>query len=341
MSLIAPLVGSKLHIYSLGIVAANKELSSKFIEVTPIEALMMLDGEISDNLQQVRSKGRSASGNTYEDSIDTTASIQAEWLPIGITNRVTPPDVRRGEHVVLYKFGDVDKYYWTTLLYDMRLRKLETAIWAFSNTRNESTDGTADTTYFLEVSTHKKLVHLHTSVSDGEPFTYDIQLNTKDGVFTFQDDIGNYIQLDSKNVRIEVKNADGSWIDMNRKTINIYAPQDINLRADNNINISAGNNINSDAGTDINSDAGSSINDKTLQITTEAGQTTNTVPVTTFTGQVIIGGGMAVSGGSGGASATVQGTLQLTSGDITADGISLKAHSHVEQGDGNPVSPPF
>jgi hypothetical protein len=332
MSITPPTTGSKLHIYGLGIVAANKELHSKFIEVVPIEATPMLDGEITDNMETIVTKGKDASGSVYENSVNTTASIQAEWLPIGGSNRATAPDVRRGEHVVLYKFGDTDKYYWVTLIYDMKLRKLETAIWVFSNTRNEDVDGTADTTYFLEISTHRKLVHLHTSKSDGEPFVYDIQLNTKDGVFTFQDDIGNYIQLDSKNVRIEAKNADGSWIDMNRRVINMYAPEDINLRADNNINISAGNSI--------NSDAGSSINDKTPVITTEADSTTNTVPVTTFTGQVIIGGGMAVSGGSG-ASATVQGTVEVTGGDVIVEGISFLPHGHIEQGDGNRVGPPI
>lgn len=332
MSITAPTTGSKLHIYGLGIVAANKQLNSKFIEVVPIEATPMLDGEITDNMETIVTNGKDANGAIYENSVLTTASIQAEWLPIGISNRMTSPDVRRGEHVVLYKFGDTDKYYWTTLLYDMKLRKLETVIWVFSNTRDEDADGTPDTTYFLEISTHKKLVHLHTSKSDGEPFVYDIQLNTKDGVFTFQDDIGNYIQLDSKNVRIEIKNADGSWIDMNKRTINIYAPEDINMRADNNINISAGNSINSDAGT--------SINDSTGEINTTASQTTNTVPMSIFTGKVVIGGGMAVSGGGGGASATIQGSLQLTDGDITADDISLKEHSHLEQGDGNRVSPP-
>lgn len=330
--------GSKLRIFGLGIVAANKELRSKFIEVTPIETTPMLDGEITDNIETIITKGRDANGGIYENSIITTASIRAEWLPIGSSNRATAPDVRRGEHVVIYQFGDTDKYWWTTLFYDMKLRKLETAIFVFSNTRNEDKDGSPDTTYFLEISTHKKLIHLHTSKSDGEPFVYDLQLNTKDGVFTFQDDIGNYIQLDSKNVRIEAKNADGTWIDMNRRDINVYAPNDINIRADNNINISAGNSINSDAGNEINSSAGSSINDTTSEITTTANSTTNTVPVTTFTGQTIIQGGMAVSGGSGGASATVQGSLQLTGGDITADSISLKGHRHQEQGDGNPTS---
>jgi len=234
-------MASKLQVYGIGIVAANKPLSSKLIEVTPIEDLTMLDGEITDNMVDVTAKGKDTAGGAYESNVSTTVTVTAEWLPVGMSNRVTPPDVRRGEHVVLYRFADVDKYYWTTLLYDMKLRKLETVIYAFSNTRNEDVDGSADTTYFLEVSTHKKLIHLHTSKSDGEPFVYDLQLNTADGVFTFQDDIGNYIQLDSKNVRIEIKNADGSIVDLDRRVINIHAPEDVNISAGNNINIIAGN----------------------------------------------------------------------------------------------------
>lgn len=323
-----PVEGSKLQIYGLGIVAANKPVTAKIIEVTPIEDLNFLDGEITDNVMEVSSKGKDAAGGSYETSIATTASIRAEWIPIGISNRVTPPDVRRGEHVVLYRFGDTDKYYWTTLRYDMYLRKLETVIYAFSNTQEEAVDGMADTTYFLEISTHKKIIHLHTSKSDGEPFVYDFQLNTKEGVFTIQDDIGNYFQFDSANVRIQAKNADGSWIDMDRKTINMYAPEDINMRADNNINISAGNSI--------NSDAGSSINDKTSTITTQADSTTNTVPTTTNTGHTAIQGGLAVSGGGG---ATVSGDMAVSGGDVSADGISLKGHDHMEQGDGAPTSP--
>lgn len=331
MSLTPPITGSKLHVYGLGIVAANKKLDSKLIEVTPIEALPMLDGEITDNMDEVTTKGKDASGGSYETAVNSTASIQAEWLPIGMSNRATPPDVRRGEHVVLYKFGDVDKYYWTTLFYDMKLRKLETVIFAFSNTQDEDVDGTADSTYFLEISTHKKIIHLHTSKSDGEPYVYDLQLNTKDGVFTFKDDVGNYIQFDTKNTRIELKNADGSWIDMDRKDIKIYAPNNIEMRADNNIIISAGN--------EVNTDAGSSINDKTSEITTQADSTMNTVPQTTMTGKTTIQGGMAVSGGGGGATATVEGSMAILNGDVTADDISLKNHHHQEQGDGAPTSP--
>lgn len=56
-------------------------------------------------------------------------------------------------------------------------------------------------------------------------------------------------------------------------------------------------------------------------------------------------GGLAVSGGSGSA-VTVTGNVSLqgqidTSGDVVAGGISLMTHTHKEQGDGSPTSPPL
>ena len=288
---------SLLKIYSHAIVAANKALDSDEIEAVPTEHAQFADGELSDNVDQYTAKGVDADGKSYEHSLDTTLSVKAKWLPIGTSNRKTPPDVRRGEIVVLYQFADQDKYYWTTLFYDMRLRKLETVIYAFSNTRDESADGTADNTYYFEVSTHQKLITLHTSKSDGEPFAYTIQLNTKTGAFAVTDDIGNYYSLDSTNERIEFKNSQGSWIDMNKQNVIITAPDSITFKA--------GKNIIMNAGTAINSTAGQSITMNTTTIVTQANTTTNTVPNTSFSGNVSIGktmtsNGLNVNAGGGG-----------------------------------------
>lgn len=322
---------SKLKKYSLGVVAMNKLRSSDLIEAVPIEDMNFVDGELTDNVAKYEAKGKDSQGQAYEHAIDSTVTILAKWIPDGTSNRLTPPDVRRGERVQIWQYGDQDKYFWSTLFYEPDLRKLETVIYSYSNTRDEDTKSAADTTYYFEVSTHDKHITLHTSNSDGEPFVYDIQLNTKEGFLLIKDDIGNYIQLDSKNVRIEAKNADGSWFDMNRKVISAYAPDTINLTAENDINLKAGRSI--------NSEAGSSINDKTTNITTRATATMNTVPTTTFTGKTIIQGGMAVSGGSGGATATVAGSMIVTGGEVTVDGIGVKAHKHIEQGNGQPTSP--
>lgn len=297
---------SKLQPYSIAIVAANKPLDSHDIEATPIEDLTMLDGEITDNVMEVTTSGAGEDGSSYQTQLQSTASVKATWLPLGGSNRKTAPDVRRGEYVVLYRFGDTDKYYWTTLFYDMKLRKLETIIFVLSNTQDESQDGTAENTYFMEFSSHNKLLHIHTSKSDGEPFVYDIQLNTKDGSLTIQDDIGNFFSFDSKNVRLELKNADGSHIDMDRQVINLYAPDTINLRADKEVNISAGSSFNSDA----------------PHITTKSNKTDNEVPDTTFSGNIDVGGNADIaekttmksfsSGGGGSGTFDVAGDGQFT-----------------------------
>ena len=44
---------SKLHFYSTGIVAKNKELDSDLIEVTAIEDNSYLDGELTDQIEKV------------------------------------------------------------------------------------------------------------------------------------------------------------------------------------------------------------------------------------------------------------------------------------------------
>lgn len=222
---------SKLKIYSLGIVAENKLPSSKEVEVTPIEEMPMLDGELAPVATDYNAKATDALGSSYEDTVELTTTIKAKWLPIGAANRVSAPDVRRGEMVVIYKFGDTDKYFWTTLNEDLKLRKLETVIYAFSGTTNEGAEINADTFYFIEISTHKKLITLHTSKDNGEPFSYDIQLDTNNGKLVITDDVGNYVLLDSSQSRIQLMNVDGSEYDMHKTNLTVNIPEKITFNA--------------------------------------------------------------------------------------------------------------
>lgn len=301
---------SKLHVYSLGVVASNKLLSSFDIEVTPIEDNAMSNGEITDNVSDYTAKAKDADSAAYEVTVPTTATIKATWLPMGSSNRITAPDVRRGETVVIWRFADADKYYWATLKDDMHLRKLETVVYAFSATKIEGDKTDADNSYFLEVSTHKKLIHLHTTRSNGEPFSYDIQLNTDDGFFTIQDDAGNSIQMDSAGRRLFMFNKDGSFVDINKKQISINAADQIKMTS-------------------------KSIVLESSTYTQTA--TTNTITAqTTHIGNIALSGGMATSPGPGGpGNITLQGGM-VASNDVVAGGISLKNHDH-QEGVGRPT----
>lgn len=190
-----------------------------------METSPMLDGELTDDIEQYRAQGQSPDGECFDVDMKTTASIQAKWLSYTDTNRMTAPDVRRGEMVAIYQFSDADEYWWMTLKQDKKLRRLETVIYSFSNQRQENVEVDSNSSYWFEISTHGKYIHLHTSKNDKEPFVYDIQLNTKDGCLTFKDDDGNYIFMNSKERQIKLRNKDGSFFDINKKKIHINAPE--------------------------------------------------------------------------------------------------------------------
>lgn len=223
--------GSLLQIWSIGTVAANKPLDTTIIDVTPDEEVPFLDGEINADKTTSAVKSQDQDGKEYQVSMVSSNAIKAEWLPLGEANRKTAPDVRRGATVVIYRFGDTEKYYWTTMKADLHLRKLETVIWAFSGTKDEGAGVTTETTYFLELSTHKGQVTFHTSKANGEPFSYTIQINTKEGFIKFQDDAKNFFIIDSSEKQIAMHNGDGSYIDVNKKDITINAVNTFKLTA--------------------------------------------------------------------------------------------------------------
>lgn len=221
---------SKLRFYSLGIVAANKPLGTTIIEVTPTEEVSTLDGEIDDAITNLSFEGVGADDKSYSVNVDTAVSIKADWLRLGYGNRRTAPDVRRGAQVIIYQFGDLNKFYWTTLRDDFKLRKLETVIYAWTGTKDEGVENNSGNTYFLEISTHTGVVTFHTSDANGEFCKYDIQINAKEGRVVITDSIGNYFVLDSKEHQLRMENVDGSIMDITKQICTITTLSEINLK---------------------------------------------------------------------------------------------------------------
>lgn len=222
---------SKFKLFSLGRVAENKKLDSKIIEVYPTEELPFVDGEVTAHQDEVITKGIDDLKASYQTKSKTTVTIEAEWLPMSENHRLTAPDVRRGERVLIWRYADVDKYYWSKYGEDHDLRKLETIIWAISANKDEDTKLTTENSYYVEVSSHKKNIRIHTSKVNGEPFIYDIELNTATGQFRVSDDIGNSVSMDSSENRIELINADGAHYDMHRRNLTVTIPDTILYRA--------------------------------------------------------------------------------------------------------------
>jgi hypothetical protein len=299
---------SKLALHSVGVVAANKPTNSNNIEVTPIEDVNMANGELTDNMTSSVVAGADSTGASFEATVNSSITVTAEWLPFG-SNRHTSPDVRSGERVAIYKFADADKYYWSSLEYAADLRKLETVIYTFSNIQVESSKSTSETTYFLEISTHKKIIHLHTSKSDGEPFVYDLMLNTRDGNLQFRDDIDNIFCMDSAENKLTLINSMGSFVDIDKNNITINAID--------NVTINAGSKITMNAGSGIYGNA---------PVVTYTTPTFTATQLGTFGSSVSVGGALAVSagmktgtGGGGGGSSEIGGSIAIT-GSLSVNG---------------------
>lgn len=302
---------SKWHFYSYGMVAMNKPLDTNTIEVWAAEITPMVDGEVADNVEEYQAKGVDALGKSFNVKADTTKTIEAKWLPFGESNRLTSPDVRRGEPVMIWQFADDNEsFFWTTVS-NIDLRRLETVIFAISASPKEDEKPTSENTYYIEASSHKGAITIHTSQANGEPFAFDVQINAKDGNVVIKDNIGNYISMDSKENHLEMTNADTSTVSVNKKEILIFAPDKITMKSKD-IDILASNhtNVHSEKSMDTKTGNMTTTND-TWDIKSETTHTGNL----TENGMFALNGNMTTAGGNGGSGkVSIGADVEITEG---------------------------
>lgn len=223
---------SQMKNVSVGIAANNKDVGSNMLMVLPIEMLQMADGEVASELRDEKSSGQNASGESYQHTVRTDLAIPCKWYPISNTNRRSAPDVRRGERVQIFTFGDNNEYFWQSLGMDDHLRKLETVITTYSGTADESVDGTKpENSYFFEVSTHNGTVTFQTSKQNGEFSSYAVQIDAKNGKVMVADALGNKFVLDSAATLIELTNADNTTVRLDKQNVLIKAQQTVSIEA--------------------------------------------------------------------------------------------------------------
>jgi len=242
---------SELKIYSLGIVVETKPENTDIILVTPIEVFNIQEpGLIKEKYKKLH-KGDlpDIEDKVLETEIKSANYLRAKWLPIETSNRVTPPDVVRGETVLLFKFSNIDEYYWTTIFREPELRRLEEVLYSYSNLKKGIEKYDKNSSYWIEYNTKKKFIHLHTSDNDGELSSYDIRINTKDGILTILDKQKNEIKLNSVNSVLEITTNSNVVINSPAVVLNgnVYVNGNLNcsgnISADGSI-IDAGGNTN-------------------------------------------------------------------------------------------------
>ena len=214
---------SALELYSLGAVVETKKMGEDIIRVAPIEDFAFESGYLSEIKRKYKVSIPDNIGRNKKADVDGSVTIEAKWMPFGHSNRISAPDVVKNETVILFRFGSDDTYFWTSVFREPSLRRLEKALYAWSNIRDGIGKKVFDrlTSYWIEVSTFDKWIWIKTNKNDGEPFAYDVKIDTKNGKVEIKDSAGEYFEFNSTTGTLSVK--------MNKK-IYLDAP-DIHFKA--------------------------------------------------------------------------------------------------------------
>jgi hypothetical protein len=195
---------SLLKPYSLGYVTRDILEDNLYCDFFPVERMPGYSGIINDNVAE-KATTTDIDGTISSVKIDRSVKITAKWFNNGDSNRLTPPNICKGETVMLYRYSNTDRYYWSTIYNELDLRKLEKATYVFSNKRTINDKSKLGAVYSFTIDTINKFVKLFTGDDDGELTTYDFEINTKDGIVTLIDGRGNMIQMDSSKDTYNVK----------------------------------------------------------------------------------------------------------------------------------------
>jgi hypothetical protein len=220
-----------LECFGVGTVLENKDTDTDEVMIHCPQLNAGADGEALAQVNEEKASIKSPTGDTIASSGLSSNGIKMKWLPFN-TNRVTAPDVRVGSKVVVYKFKGHSKYRWMYFGMDGTLR-LETVIHAYSASPNVTADSplTPDNYYIFLISSHKGQISLLTGQGNGEPASFNLTLNTKEGKFNLLDSEENLFALNSMEHCWSISNQDKSRFAINKKKIYMTAEDEILLQA--------------------------------------------------------------------------------------------------------------
>lgn len=226
----------------IGVVSSDKAPNSTLLSIMPVEQFPLFEGEINDKHTLINREFIDDDGKKITVNLQVSSSMQAEWM--SEPNRITAPSIVKGEQVELFTMGTTGRFYWKTLARDDSLRRQETFSKAFIASGKGTDVGInrdASNHYNMMVDTKGQMVALTTSKDNKEFTTHNVSIDTKNGIFTYQDGIGNTFQIEGQKAKIILANSQRTTIVVEGDTATVIATN-INLVATN-INVKGNLNI--------------------------------------------------------------------------------------------------
>lgn len=313
-------IASNQNVQYIGIAITDKAENSRELMVYCPELLPFIQGSLT-GANQTNEINTTSGSKSYKSQVTTTNAIKCIYRG-GDANRLTPPDVRKGEQVVVWSYGDTNQFYWRDAGVDGNTRRTETYRIGVGDTL--ANNATLDDTncHFIEIDSRRhNHIKLKTADSNGEAYCYTLTLSPETNKIMLGDNDGNSIVIDSTVPSITMCNKKGSILDLNdeniilacKKNITIeskagqitmHSAKETTLKADKDIHAASGTNIEITAAQTFKEQSGSNFDIKSgAVLTLQSGGSLN----------INAGGGLSMtytgSGscvGSGGATMTMQ-----------------------------------
>ena len=214
--------GDQWHIFR-GKAVEDKAPESRELKVQLDEQMPYMEGKLE------KIENEAPAGDV--GIVKTSNYVTATYMGLE-SNRTFPPDIYQGEQVVVFNYGDSDKYYWYSSGRDDNMRRVERLRFHVADLQQTVKELNEDNTYFIEFDTlHNKRILIQTAKTDGEKYRYLLQFDAKENTIRICDDGDNEILVESDTPRVFLRNRDGTYIDANKRNLILFAPEDIVFKA--------------------------------------------------------------------------------------------------------------
>jgi hypothetical protein len=159
----------------------------------------------------------------------STNYITAEWRD-ETSNTIYPPDIRKGEDVVIAKAIDSAQWYWKASGRSKDLRTTEQTTQGYAANPEPHDTLTHEDMYMQGVDTTEGKVNLFkTSQKNEEPFGWSFLVDTKAGTMTIADSSGCQIVVNPNVPEIILTLPNLAFLKLTEKNATLFAPEDITI----------------------------------------------------------------------------------------------------------------